>query len=536
MTMHAPVIFQSWISRRPTLLYAALVILLLTGLIPFGLFALNQTYVVASFGAQPEDVSFSIQITYVGIIAFLPIQFRLIRYFEPRNYLITLMSVAILVSFLSMRVRDIHAFIALRLLTGFLAAGIGGRMLMLIFGVFKPAIAQAAGSTIFYGSALGSATLAGLVTAAVADATAWQDVYLFLMLAQTASLALILFIFRGKSGIKPYPLYQTDWISFLLSLGILTGFVYIFVYGPKYYWFSDVRIWSAAASSLAGIILFLIRQNLRKRPYLHLHIFRSGQFITGIVLLTLFYGMKDSINLIYGFAGAVLKWNSNDIMQLAAVNLTGLLLSMVLTARLIIRLGKNMGPVLLIGFAVMLGYHVWMYHIFSPDLSFGDLALPVFLQGSACGLLFVPLVGFAVGGLPQYTGFAGITVAALARLTAILNSGAGLYSLQLFYNQSNKENFLAGLSDTNPLYAERLGAHTRLFAGNGYGPEQAANLGRGILYRNTLIQSQLITNMAIFKIIAILSAAIIAGLLILVIVRKKQQQNALAAVGERKAI
>ncbi|SDD53663.1 MFS transporter, DHA2 family, multidrug resistance protein [Dyadobacter soli] len=505
--------------RYRPLLYILLLVMLLVGLAPFGLFALNQTYVIAAFGAQPEDVSFAVQITYVGIIALLPIQFRLLRYFEARSYLITIMVLAIGMSFLSMQVRDIHVFMVLRLLTGFLTAAFGGRMLTLIFGLLKPGSGQIIGSTMFYGSALGGITIAGLATAAVADQMEWQHIYLFLMLAQILCLVLMLLIFRSHSGAKPYPLYQVDWVSFLLATGILTLTVYVFLYGPRYYWLSDPRIVAAASGALVSVILFVFRQSHSKRPYLHLHIFKSGQFLLGILLLTLFYGMKDTIILIYGLTGGVLKWNSNDVMQLAAVNLTGLVTAMACTAWLMLRLDKKRPLVMVAGFGVMLGYHWWMYQLFSTDLSFSDLALPVFMQGVACGMLFVPLVGFSLAALPSYTGFAGITVAAMARLAAGLNSSAGLYTLQLFYNQSNKENFLAFLSDTNFLFTERSAAYTRLFASQGFAPEQAASLGKSILFRNTLVQSQLLTNMAIFKIVAIISGIIITCLLMMVIVK-----------------
>lgn len=521
--MTSPQYFQNWAMRYRSLLYTALLVMLLIGLSPFGLFALNQAYVVAAFGVQPEDVSFAVQITYVGIIAFLPIQFRLLRYFEARSYLITVILLAIGMSFLSMLVRDIHVFMVLRLFTGFLTAAFGGRMLTLIFGLLKPGSGQIIGSTIFYGSALGGITVAGLATAAVADRMGWQHIYLFLMLAQILCLALIILIFKSHSGAKPYPLYQIDWVSFLLATGILTLTVYVFLYGPRYYWLSDPRVVAALSGALVAVILFVIRQSHSKRPYLHLHIFKSGQFLFGIVLLTVFYGMKDTIILIYGVTGGVLKWNSNDIMQLAAVNLTGLITAMACTAWLMLRLDKKRPLIMIAGFGLMLGYHWWMYRTFSTDLSFSDLALPVFMQGVASGMLFVPLVGFSVAALPSYTGFAGITIAAAARLAAGLNSSAGLYTLQLFYNQSNKENFLALLSETNFLFTERSAAYTRLFASQGFAPEQAASLGKSILFRNTLVQSQLLANMAVFKIVAILSGIVMTCLVLMVIAKKARK-------------
>ena len=51
-------------------------------------------------------------------------------------------------------------------------------------------------------------------------------------------------------------------------------------------------------------MLFLYRQATLKRPLVNLIAFKYGKFILGLLLLLVFYGIKDTINLVYGYAAA----------------------------------------------------------------------------------------------------------------------------------------------------------------------------------------------------------------------------------------
>ncbi len=87
-------------------------------------------------------------------------------------------------------------------------------------------------------------------------------------------------------------------------------------------------------------------------------------------------------------------------------------------------------------------FNMWMSFLLTPDLSFTDLLLPVFVQGAASGLLFVPIMIFVLSSAPASTGITGLVIAACTRFTATLNSFAGFYNLQLYFNQYFKEGFL----------------------------------------------------------------------------------------------
>ena len=161
----------------------------------------------------------------------------------------------------------------------------------------------------------------------------------------------------------------------------------------------------------------------------------------------------------------------------------------------------------------MLAYHFWIYLILTPDLAFIDLIGPVFLQGAASGLIFVPLMLFIFSSTPTYTGTTGLVMATYTRFIALLNSIAGFYNLQLYFNQYFKEGFLSGITAVDPATTERLNQYTTLFQSKGYSMPDASVLAAARLGQNLAQQTQLLSYRAIFMVLVCL----IVFMLILII-------------------
>ena len=86
--MNQPTYLRPWLANWSWGSRIALLFILLSAIVEFVVFALSQNYVISYLGAQPEDVTFSIQICYCGILAALPMQPRLLRWFELKYYLL----------------------------------------------------------------------------------------------------------------------------------------------------------------------------------------------------------------------------------------------------------------------------------------------------------------------------------------------------------------------------------------------------------------------------------------------------------------
>ncbi|PSL23082.1 efflux MFS transporter permease [Chitinophaga ginsengisoli] len=506
--MNAPDFFKPWVQKRKGLIWIGLFLILLSGIVQFGLYALNQNYVVSHFGAQPEDVSLSLQLTYVGILAILPIQFRFLRYFERRSYMLFIIIAGILLSIACLYTTDIFVFMGLRLMIGVVVACIAASVLTLYFSSLPPAKATAIGSTIFYTTILANTVIIGILSAWVTDNYDWPYIYKYLIAFQVFTLLIVLLLLNPGSGMKRYPLYQIDWFGFVAMLSIGISLAYLFIYGPKYYWFTDTRIILSAFVATISIGILYYRQTTLKRPYLDPSVLTSKRFITGILILVVYFGAKDSINLIYGYCATVLRWDTYSIMWLAAFNFSAILISTII-ALLMLSRKIPFRVLFILGLTSLAIYHSWMYLTFTPDIAFSDLAWPVFFQGAASGFLFVPVIVYAVSGLPASTGFTGISLAAISRFITGLNSAAGFYTLQLYFNQLNREKFLRHITNVDENFSQRFNQFVQLFRSKGFSVDQANALANTNINRALTVQSQLMTNMYVFKLMFIVSVTVL---------------------------
>ena len=388
--MKKPDYFKSWIIEWDWGVSIALFLILLSALVQFGMFALTQNYMVAYWGAQPEDISYALLLTNAGIISILPVQFRFIRYFETRSYLLTNIILAIFLNLLCLHCDNIYFFFILRFLQGILVANTAACILLVIFSRISKEKSLAVGSAVFYGTILSNTVLIGIVAAFVVTTWDWKFTYYFLILFQLFILIIVLLLFKPVNGIKKYPLYQIDWPGFIFFSLAASAFGYLMIYGSKYYWFADLRIQLAGFIAIISTVLFLYRQLTVKRPLIQLAVFRSTNVVLGLCLLAIYYGGKDTINLIYNYAGNTLKWSTVQVMTLGCFNVAGIILFMIISTQIMVRNRNSIRALLCAGFSLMVFYHIWMYFLLTPDLALANLIFPVFLQGASSGLLFYP--------------------------------------------------------------------------------------------------------------------------------------------------
>jgi DHA2 family multidrug resistance protein len=510
-----PLYFKDWITDWHWGIRIALFMMLLSGLVQLGMFVLTQNYMIGYLGAQPEDIQFGVMSTYAGIITVIAVQFRFFRYFETRSYLLVSMMLAIGLNFLCIRCQDVNLFLIIRFLQGVLTGNVLVFTLLLIFSRLPSDRVQTIAPAVFYGAILSNTVVIGLVAGVVVESTDWKVTYDYLILFQLLTLLIMVLMLRPSAGHKRYPLYQIDWAGMVLFACGMLALAYTMIYGSRYYWFADVRIRYSALVVVITAILFLYRQHNIKRPFIHPGVFKSGNFVMGICLLAIYYGCKDSVNLIYNYAGGVLKWSALQVVVLSLFNVAGMLAVLVLVIRLMLAKKITIKILLISGFSLMGGCNLWLSFLLTSDLSFTDLALPIFIQGAASGLLFVPLMIYVLSSAPGYTGTTGLIIAAFTRFTSTLNSFAGFYNLQLYYNQYFKEGFLSYLTSENQNMIARLNTYKSLYISKGFTADQALNLANSAVWQNLNQQSQLLTSRVMFMVFALLLLAL--AILILVI-------------------
>lgn len=518
--MDKNIYFKNWIHNWNWGMRTALFLILMFTIIQFSLFSLTQNYVVSYFGAQPEDVTFSIQVTYISLLFTLPLQIRFLNYFNTKKYLITVLLIGIILNLLSMKTTEIEIFILLRFLQGMIISFIAGGMLTFIFSRLHEEKKMAVGYSVFYGTLLGSSVVAGAPSAWIIDNTDWKMIYYVVILFQIISILIVFLIFKSEREHKKYPLYQIDWKAYLILGSGMFAVAYCLVYGPKHYWFDDKSIVYSFFLAIILISLFVLRQLNSKRPIIHFSIFKSKRFVIGLFFLALFYGLKDTINLVYNYVSVINQWSNYDYIELAAVNISGMALTMYIASQLVAKKKFPIHYFLISGFGLMLAFNFWMYKIISPGLDFSDLMVPIFLQGASSGMLFVPIATFILSSVPVHTGISGSLVGGTVRFFTTLNSFAGYYTLQLFYNQHYKEQFLKYLTPYDLNYVERNSSTVQSFISKGFTTQESVSLANSSVLKSVTTQTQLLTNQTIFLGVSYTLSAIILAVLSHLIYRK----------------
>jgi len=508
-----PVYFKDWITGWHWGIRIALFLLLLSSLSQLGMFVLTQNYMVGYLGAQPEDISFAVMATYAGIITVIPLQFRFFRYFQARSYLILSLLLAICLNALCIYCRDINLFLVIRFFQGILTGNVLVFTLLLIFTRLPAEKVKTIAPAVFYGTILSNTVLIGLVAGIVVESSDWKVSYDYLIMFQLLMVLIILLMLKQSSGHKAYPLYQIDWSGMVIFAFTALASAYTIIYGSKYYWFADKRICYSTLATITGALMFLYRQHIVKRPMVHLKAFKLRSFVIGICLLAIYYGSKDSINLIYNYATGILKWSTLEVIELGLCNIVAMVGMLVISIQLLLAKRVRLKMLFITGFGLMGAVNMWMSFLLTPDLSFADLLAPIFIQGAASGLLFVPLMIYVLSSAPADTGATGLVLAACTRFTATLNSFAGFYNLQLYLSQRFKERFLGYLSPESRNMAERLSFYRGLYITKGFTADQASALANAAIWQNLNQQSQLLGNRDIFM----LFGMVLIGIALLII-------------------
>jgi MFS transporter, DHA2 family, multidrug resistance protein len=511
---------NSQVSRYAGLLRVMLILILFAAMAQFASFGLIQAHVVSFYGFQSEDISFALQISYAGIITTLPVQFRLVKYFNTRSYLLTAFLTGILLNTCCLFVKDLVLFSVLRFFTGVVTCIIAGCLLIVIFSTLPESKRMLVGVSLFFSLILTCGLIIGVGASWVVLRANWTDLYYGLTGLQAMAMLLCIIIFRSKPDMKPYPLYQIDWVGCVLFMFGSVATLFVMVYGAKRYWLADNEINYVAGFAFVTITLFLYRQATVKRPLIDLTVFKSGKFIFAIILMLLFWGIKDSINLIYGYSSSVLGWNSADVVNAGMFNIAGVILATFIAVKVIQAKKENLPKLLLLGFSLLFFYHFWVYTALTPDLSFLQLCIPIFIQGFACGLLFVPISIFCMASANKSTGMTGIVILTYARFIATLNSIAGFYTLQLNYSQQYKTSFLGKLTPENGVLVQRQELYKGILVSKGYTAGEANGITNMLLAKAMGVQSQLLTMRAIFFIVMIIVGVVIVVLLLFAVINK----------------
>jgi hypothetical protein len=345
------------------------------------------------------------------------------------------------------------------------------------------------------------APITTLMAAPIVDAFDFNFLYKFVIFSYVPG-SVLLFVFMNNIRLtKKTPVYQLDWASFIIYSSVLCLLGYILIYGQQYYWFQDRRITMSAVALLALLALHITRQFSLKRPYLNLEIFSYRNFNYGIFLIVVFYIIRGAMGVTSTYFATVLGMDPIHIAEIMLVNIAGIVLGVLVSARLIVS-KKPMRLTWISGFTLLLIFHVWMSFLFSTQADAPGFIIPLMVQGMGAGMLMTPIIVFMVSSVPAHLGGTASATGVFFRFLGFTGSIAMVNYFQLFEKSKHYNRFQHELTALNPMANERVATYKQLLVSHGASTEQAGKVANGLLYRAVDVQSQLRFAMDYYQLIS----------------------------------
>ncbi|QEK99507.1 MFS transporter [Olivibacter sp. LS-1] len=447
MQAHKIPIFKPWVSEW--MARSVIFAILMTCLFSFAYYS-SPVSAMGFYGVQATDVQYAMVLLYGSTVAFLALDFRIVKYFAPRKYLLIALAINALCSVICFHSKDWTLFVICQFVQGITCALMSGIVLQLTFPRLQSTRARVIAYSLLYGSIQIAVPFYSIYSGIVLHFYNFNWLFYGLIIILIVLTLLVLLTMNSKARFtKKIPLYQVDWVGYLFYVSFILILGYILVYGRQLGWFDSRLIVLLSLGNLAILTLFIVRASKLKRPLINLQIFKVKNFVIGLLLLFTFYIFKGSTGLAYGYLEVVLGNDPLSTIPIWLAVISGTVLSMFIASRFIL-MGFNLIRIIIVGFGFMALYYAYMLLFVSVQGETMDLMLPMFIYGVATGVLFVPIVSFTASTAPPKIAINASLVGILARFTGFTMSLALNNELQLFAKSAVREKIRETLTETNP--------------------------------------------------------------------------------------
>ncbi|SDG25949.1 MFS transporter [Epilithonimonas hungarica] len=467
MQAHQIPIFKSWVPEWVA--RGILFLILLTSAIGFALYANNPESIQSFYGVEPNDVQFSIVLMYASIASFLALDFRTVKYFTTRRYLLTGLFINAVCYIICFYTKNWELFLLCRFILGISCALITSIVLNLIFPRIHSSRARVIAYTIFYSGLQMISPLCGIYTSSVLHYLDFNWLF-FGLLILLVPVILIVYVSmnRGARIFKKFPLFDVDLTGYLLYtvICIMTG--YVLVFGQQLNWFGNIKIRVLSMIIFLALALFVLREVKLKRPLVDLRLLQTRNVVLGLLILFVFYIFKSTSGFTYGYLEHVLGTDPLNIIPIWASSIAVTVLSMFVTSRFVLA-GFSMIKTVITGFIILGLFYIYMLLFISDTGETNDFILPVCLFSIATGVIFVPAVIFTFSAAPPKIAFNTSIIGMFARFMGFCIAIAINNYLQLYSTAAINEKIRESVTETNPQLERALIGIEQTLVNNGGG-------------------------------------------------------------------
>ncbi|QJB37895.1 MFS transporter [Chitinophaga oryzae] len=471
-------IFRAWAPEW--LIRLTIFLVLFPTVMLFALSTANISAATGFYGVEPADMQFSMLLYYAALAGFTPLERRFFSRVSTKEYFLICLVLQVLISYACYRTRTLPVLFACRFLQGMVNCGVTSICLTLLFGRLKSEHARETGYTIFYSMILCSASLTSLVTAPLVDNYEYNVLYKMIIYTFVPGGILLLLLMNKVHLVRKTPLYQLDWASFFLYSPMLILIAYVVTYGQQYYWLQDDTIvWSLICIVFLAVV-FVTRQLVRKRPFIHQEVFRSRAFVFGIFLLGMLYLIRGAFSVTTTYFSTVLGMDPINLYELLIYNIIGIVIGAVASARLVIK-KRPLQFIWLAGFSLLLLFHGAMYFLFASEADMNTFIIPLLLQGMGAGMVFTPILLFIISSVPEALSQSAAAVGVFIRFAFFGISTALINYFSLFYSGTHALRLTDHASRADNDLEERLKLYQSALHARGMEPGMATRAATRLL-------------------------------------------------------
>ena len=399
--------FYDWVPKPVGILI--LILLFIPILTVGGVYSANSGEMMSGLGILSEHIQFVGFVTSIGMAAFAPFFYDLVRIRREKLMCLVGFSIMYLLSYVCAVTESIFLLALCSLIMGFLRMVL---MMVNLFTLIKYAFGMEATRNITPGNEpsdeegwdrldrekstsmpiiylffmiLGQVGTA--LTAWLAYEYEWQYVYYFMMGTILLSI-LIIFItmpFHSYPG-ERFPITFSKFGNVVVFSCMVTCFIYILVYGKTLDWFDDPTIVRAALLTLLFGAIFIYLESSRRSPYFLMDLFKLRTINMGVILFLLLMILNSSAMFVNVFTSIGMKidnWQNAALGNWCVVGyIIGAILSIALGSR-----GVHLKYLFAIGFLLLGCSPLFIYFEVQSAGLYDRMKYPVIIR--AAGMMII---------------------------------------------------------------------------------------------------------------------------------------------------
>lgn len=441
-----------------------------------------------SFSASIEEMSWVITSYLAANAVVIPASGWLTAVFGRRRFYLICTVTFTASSFLSGIAPNLEFLVLMRILQGLGGGAVIPMAQAIMWEIFP--LEQRGTAMAVWGIGIMMAPILGPTLGGwIADNWSWRWIfYVNLPIGIVAFFMVRAFLFDAPFHRRPRHVDFAGIVLMVLGFGCLQLFLDL---GERRDWFDSTLILTLCGLAACMTAGFVIRELVAAEPILDLSVFTDRNFrVSSLSILLIGLGFNSSILLVALYTQTILGYDAWTSGLTLAPGGLGTMLALLISGRLVSRMDQR---VMLAGGCLLQVVALELMTRVTLTMDFWSLVWPRFLQGFSMGFIFVPLQALAL---------ATIQTERLANATAAYNVvrniggsvGVALVTALLArHSQQHQVTLTTHVYLGNPRVVERLRELTAYFVGHGTDRVTAGQRALARLYRDTIVQAQILS-------------------------------------------